>query len=114
LPDTPHDIRIDLQEADARLHTARDMLAALSAAQPAPSGVWRILDAALLDASVLIAEIGWLRADLSSVRRLYADLLAAARATLTADNDAEVDPLFYLRDELGASGELPPDTWRRA
>src|SRR5436305_1675758 len=32
---------------------------------------------------------------------------AAARATLTAADDGERDPLYYLRDELTATGHLP-------
>ena len=39
----------------------------------------------------------------------YANLLAAARATLSAERDGESDPLWYLRDELRATGHLPPD-----
>ncbi len=39
------------------------------------------------------------------VRREYADLLAAAHATLHADHDGEPDPLWYLRDELTAQQE---------
>ena len=35
-------------------------------------------------------------------------LLAAARATLAADRDGEAEPLFYVRDELAAHGQLPP------
>jgi hypothetical protein len=38
----------------------------------------------------------------------YANLLAAARATLSAEQDGEADPLWYLRDELRATGHLPP------
>jgi hypothetical protein len=33
-------------------------------------------------------------------RRLYADLVAAARAALAAHADGEPDPWSYLRDEL--------------
>jgi hypothetical protein len=32
----------------------------------------------------------------------YANLLAAARAAVAAAEDGEPDPLWYLRDELGA------------
>jgi len=39
--------------------------------------------------------------------RCYQDLVAAARATLAADHDGEPDPLYYLRDELQAQGQLP-------
>ena len=37
----------------------------------------------------------------------YANLLAAARATVAADHDGEANPLAYLRDELDAHGQLP-------
>jgi hypothetical protein len=46
-------------------------------------------------------NLGQLQRDLSAARLAYADLVAAARATLTALADHEPDdPLFYLRDEL--------------
>jgi hypothetical protein len=38
----------------------------------------------------------------------YAHLLAAARATLSAEQEGEPDPMWYLRDELRATGHLPP------
>jgi hypothetical protein len=37
---------------------------------------------------------------LKVARRAYADLVAAARAALTAQADGEPDPWAYLRDEL--------------
>ena len=43
---------------------------------------------------------------LTATRRAYADLRAAARATLAADRDGEPDPLCYLRDEL--TDPVPP------
>jgi len=97
---TPRLTSADLQEAAARNLTARDITAELATALPNLEGVWRILYAALADAPPLMAE-------LSDERRAHADLLAAARATLTAAHDAEPDPLYYLRDELGARGQLP-------
>ena len=51
---------------------------------------------------------------LDRLRRRHQDLEAAARATLAANAEGEADPLYYLRDELGASrprpseGETPP------
>jgi hypothetical protein len=41
------------------------------------------------------------------------NLTAAARATLGAQRDGEADPLYYLRDELQAQGQLPPDEQER-
>jgi hypothetical protein len=108
----PHVIRVDLQEAAARNLTARDVLAELSITIPPLSGVWRLLDAALADTPVLSAEIIRLAAQILDERRSLADLLAAARATLTAARDGEPDPLYYLRDELAARGQLPPNVSR--
>ena len=58
--------------------------------------------------TALRTEIDRLRSLLALARVRYANLLAAARATLAADRDGEADPLFYLRDELAAHGQLPP------
>ncbi|MGH3783313.1 MAG: hypothetical protein ACRDRO_22520 [Pseudonocardiaceae bacterium] len=49
-----------------------------------------------------------LRRALASLRMRHANLLAAARATLTAARDGEAHPLAYLVDELAAHGQLPP------
>jgi hypothetical protein len=60
---------------------------------------------AVADVPVLIAEVRSGRSLLAVVRADYADLLAAAQATLAADSDGETDPLWYLRDELTAQLE---------
>jgi hypothetical protein len=44
----------------------------------------------------------------AQLRLRYANLLAAARATLTATYDGDPDALGYLIDELAAIGQLPP------
>ena len=54
------------------------------------------------------AENARLRRALASLRMRYANLLAAARATLTATRDGEARPLAYLIDELAAQSQLPP------
>ena len=113
MTNTPHIVNVDLQEAAARNLTARDILTELSAAIPPLNGVWRLLDAALADAPALSAEIIRHAVQLLDQRRSYADLLAAARATLAADRDGEPDPLYYLRDELAAHGHLPPTRGQR-
>jgi hypothetical protein len=46
---------------------------------------------------------------LDRTRRLHQDLEAAARATLAAHAEGEADPLYYLRDELGAPSLWPSD-----
>jgi hypothetical protein len=53
-------------------------------------------------------EYARLRPALASLRMRYANLLAAARATLTAARDGDAHPLAYLIDELAAQGQLPP------
>jgi hypothetical protein len=55
---------------------------------------------------VLCDEIDRLRAVLSLAQRDHNDLVAAARATLTAAIEGEADHLYYLRDELTARGLL--------
>jgi hypothetical protein len=53
----------------------------------------------LLDALVLRRRLATTLGD-------FNNLLAAARATLSAHADGEEDPLYYLRDELRAQGQL--------
>jgi hypothetical protein len=56
----------------------------------------------------VMLEFARLRPALGSIRVRYANLLAAARATLTAARDGDAHPLAYLIDELAAQGQLPP------
>ena len=58
-------------------------------------------------------EIEHLNAVTAIIRRRYHDLVAAARATLGAAEDGEPDPLYYLRDELTATGHLQRRIRRR-
>jgi hypothetical protein len=46
------------------------------------------------------SEITRLRRALTVLRARYANLLAAARAAVAAEQDGEPDPIAYLRDEL--------------
>ena len=55
---------------------------------------------------LLSAEIARLRRRLDTTIKDFNNLLAAARATLSAHADGEEDPLYYLRDELTAQGQL--------
>jgi hypothetical protein len=76
-----------------------------------PTTLW----IAVGDVPVLLAEVDRLAQLLSRSRLDFANLLAAARATLGADHDGESDPLAYLRDEVEQhrtgvrldDGELP-------
>ena len=68
-----------------------------------PTAIWT----AIADIPVLLAELER-AAQLHTRARLdFANLLAAARATLAAHEDGEVEPLFYLRDEVAAHDSLP-------
>ena len=62
---------------------------------------------------VLAAQVGRLRDRLARALSDLGNLTAAARATLGAQRDGERDPLYYLRDELHAQGQLPPDEQER-
>ena len=84
----------DLQEVTSRHDSAASALGTLA----------RALDTIPL----LSAEIGRLRVRLARALTDLHNLVAAARATLGADADGEPDPLYYLRDELDAQGQLPP------
>jgi hypothetical protein len=55
---------------------------------------------------LLSAEITRLRRRLTTTLGDLNNLLAAAKATLSAHTDGEEDPLYYLRDELTAQGHL--------
>lgn len=47
-----------------------------------------------------VGDVPVLLGELRAARMRAADLAAAGRATLSADQDGEADPLSYLRDEL--------------
>ena len=55
---------------------------------------------------LLSAEITRLRRRLTTTLSDLNNLLAAANSTLSAYTDGEEDPLYYLRDELRAQGQL--------
>lgn len=84
---------IDLDAVTVHHHTAEDTRT--------PRALW----IAVADIPVLLAEVHRGRSVFTYIRREYADLLAAAQATLCADSDGEADPLWYLRDELTAQHE---------
>ena len=80
----------DLQEVANRHDTATAAMAKLG----------RALDTIPL----LSAESRRLRRRLATALMDLNNLIAAARATLSAHTDGEDDPLYYLRDELQAQG----------
>ncbi len=63
------------------------------------------LTTALADVPALLAEVRRLANLLARTRAEFANLLAAARATLAAHRDGEHDPLWYLRDQLAEHDE---------
>ncbi len=72
----------------------------------AATAVVDALNRALDTIPLLSAEINRLRRRLAIALGDFNNLLAAARATLSAHADGEEDPLYYLRDELRAQGQL--------
>lgn len=62
----------------------------------------------------VMLEFARLRPALGSLRMRYANLLAAARATLTAARDGDANPLAYLIDELAAQDQISSHLPRRA
>lgn len=51
-----------------------------------------------------LGTIPRLCAEIRNLRARLANLVAAARATLSAQDEGETDALYYLRDELEAQG----------
>jgi hypothetical protein len=107
--DHTQDPDVDLQQAATRNHAARRIIAGFTTALPTLAEIWQQLQAALADAPALATEITRFRAELADTRLDRANLLAAARAVITAHLDGEPDPLSYLRDELAARDQLPAD-----
>jgi hypothetical protein len=89
---------VDQEAVRTHLHAAR--------LRATPVAVWT----AVADIPVLLAELDRLARLLSRARWDFADLLAAARATLAADHDGEPDPMTYLRDAVAEhQAWIPPD-----
>jgi hypothetical protein len=89
----------DLQEVAKRHNDAASAMGTLA----------RALDTIPL----LSAEASRLRGRLTRTLTNLHNLIAASRATLRAHADGEDDALYYLRDELEAQGQLPPQDGER-
>ncbi|GAB3958057.1 hypothetical protein GCM10029978_002070 [Actinoallomurus acanthiterrae] len=98
MPDNSPTTRRDLQEVSTRNDTARQIVAGFSDALPTLARYWQTIDTALSDITELVGTLKRIRLD-------HANLLAAARATLSAYADGEADHLAYLRDELDDQAE---------
>ena len=100
----------DLQEVASQYHDAASALRKRPVIR-----LWiatrtsRKIATALNTIPALCDELDRLRRRLARTVANLQNLIAAARATLSAQADAEPDPLYYLRDELQAQGQLPPE-----
>ena len=112
MPNTLPQSNVNLQEVATRHDAARHIIAGFSKAMPALADMWLFLESALDDAPALAAEIMRLLDELARTRLDRANLVAAGRAALAAAAEGETDPLWYLRDELGAA-ESAADASRR-
>ena len=97
---------IDIPEVMSRNQAARDIVSGFASATPTLSAAWQHIGAALADARNLATEVTRLSAELADERLWRANALAAMRATIGAQRDGEPDPLYYIRDELGAPQNL--------
>jgi hypothetical protein len=93
----------EFDKITTRNDIARDIIAGFTAVTPTLTGAYRFVGTALADVPLVLASLGRMRAELEAVRLDRANLLAAIRACLAASDDGETDPLWYLRDELGAT-----------
>ena len=114
MPDVPAHVHINVEEVTTINETAQHIVAGFAQSMPVLADTWRLLESALNDVPLLIAEISRLAEELQDTRLDRANLLAAVRATLAAHHDGDPDPLYYLRDELNARRSLPPGPGRRA
>jgi hypothetical protein len=79
---------IDLEAIANHLRAAHE--------RPTPVNLWTAVD----DIPVMLAELQRSAILLSRARLDFANLLAAARASLGAERDGDPDPFGYLRDEV--------------
>lgn len=97
--------------AAARAATAAVIGARGADAPPDAAGRHELLVSALVALVESVGDVPVLVAELHAARMRAANLAAAGRATLAADQDGEADPLFYLRDELSyGAGDAARDT----
>jgi hypothetical protein len=93
------------RDLTTRNDIARDIIAGFAAVTPTLASVWRFVDNALADLPAVLADLGRVRAELEAVRLDRANLLAAIRAALAADDEGEPNPMGYLRDDLDATDD---------
>jgi hypothetical protein len=98
---------------DTMHHTGTDLQEAATHHDDASAVIRPIADALAL-IPTLCGEIRHLRRRLAATLTDWHDLIAAARATLSAHADGEPDALYYLRDELEAQGHIRRDEQQNA
>jgi len=91
---------IRIEEVIIRNKIAREILAGFRQAMPTLESVWQYLETSMNDAPAIVEEISRLSAELDHARIDSANLLAAMRAAIHAEDDGEPDPMWYIRDEL--------------
>jgi hypothetical protein len=105
---------VDLQEVASQYDDATSAIRNSSLVRRwTTTSAGRKLAQALYTIPLLCAEVTRLRSRLARTVIDLQNLVAAARATLSAHREGESDPLYYLRDELEAQGQLPPDDRKR-
>jgi hypothetical protein len=97
--DTPFAPRPTLDQEAVRLHFHNALRYRTSAA------MW----AAIADVPIMLAELDRALMLATEARTEFANLLAACRASLTAGEDNDVDPLYLLRDEVAQHGPVAPE-----
>lgn len=103
---------VSLHAIYARNDHARQIITEFASAMPIAPEAREQLEHALADVPAMGAVIARLAAELADTRMDRANLLAAMRATIAAQEDGEPDPLYYLRDELDArQARRPQDHW---
>lgn len=107
VPNTSPYTHIDLQEVASRNKAAQHIVAGFSTAMPTLADIWRYLKDALSDTLILSDEVTRLVTELRDSRLDHANLIAAKRAALGASLEGEPNPMFYLCDELTATGYAP-------
>lgn len=111
----PHDYPdVDLQEVadtydQATAATQQSYLARLWLRTSTGRKIARALDLI----PTLTTQVSRLRDRLARTVADLGNLTAAGRATLGAHREGEADPLYYLRDELQAQGQLPAEDQER-
>jgi hypothetical protein len=100
LPALP-DVRVDLDEVRTRYRAVKTAGTLVQ--------LWKALVTSVADIPPLVPEVDRLWTAMVALRFRYANLAAAARATLAAHRDGEPNPLDYLADEIRGGWPAPPE-----